>query len=164
MRMLFIVLAKLLGIYEIFVSLVCIVIQISRAVRDHSFSGSLIASYSFYGLGVLLALILIFKAEKIADLVKVPPDTSGSFAFDAHSILRAGLLLIGVAMLMRAVPDMITLAGLTVAVEYASKETQSLIMAGRYDPKLYSSALQALFAGTLLLFANRLAGLLCRAR
>ena len=156
MRTLFIPLAKLLGIYEIFRVLFYTLFIISRAIRSQKFVDTVVTSCPIYAISLVLALILIFKAEKIADILKIPQDKTDSLVFDFHSILRVGLVLIGVAMLMRATPSLIGLAIVMIPVQETGYAYAQL------HHRLYTSILEVVFGGCLVLLANRLAQFLSK--
>lgn len=156
MRTLFIPLAKLLGIYEIFRVLLYTLFIISRAIRSQKFVDTVVTSCPIYAISLVLALILIFKAEKIADILKIPQDKTDSLVFDFHSILRVGLVLIGVAMLMHAIPSLIGLAIVMIPVQETGYPYYQLYH------RLYTSILQVVFGSCLVLLANRLAQFLSK--
>ena len=153
MRTLFIPLAKLLGIYEVFRALSYILVMVSRAIRSGKFIDSVVISCPIYAIGLILALILIFKAEKIADILKIPKDKTDSLVFDLHSILRGGLVLIGIAMFVHAIPILISSA--LVLIPVTVKEAGHVY--ARFYSQLYISTLEVVFGGCLVLLANRLA-------
>lgn len=148
MRTLFIPLAKLLGIFLIFRALPGTLYIISDAIYRQKFAVSIILSCIIYGFSMLLALILIFKTDKIADIVKIPQEKIDSHVFDFHSILRVGLVLIGVAMLVYAVPSLIGWAVVVMA------DQARVIPPYR---QLYTPILRIVFGSCLVLLANRLA-------
>lgn len=162
MRTLFIPLAKLLGIYEVFRALSYILIMISRAIRSGKFIDTVVISCPIYGICLILGLILIFKAERIADIVKIPQDKTDSLVFDFYSILQAGLVLIGVTMLIYAIPSLIqSIVGLVV-VNSVERPELFLYQSRVYTAELSASIMQILFGGCLVLLANRLAQFLSK--
>lgn len=158
MRTLFIPLAKLLGIFLIFRSLSYILFLISSAIRSQKFGDSVIISCSIQAISLLLALVLIFKAERIADILKIPQDKTDSLVFDFHSILRVGLVLIGVAMFIHALPALIGVAIVVIPM----KETGYPY--SRIYHQFYTSILEVVFGGCLVLLANRLAQFLSKSK
>ncbi|MHC4544946.1 MAG: hypothetical protein ACYTDW_10740 [Planctomycetota bacterium] len=158
MRTLFIPLAKLLGIYEIFRALSYILFIISGAIRTEKFDNSLVISFSIHAILLILALILIFKAKKIADVLKIPQDTTDSLVFDFHSMLRAGLVLVGITMFVHAIP--ILFGSALVLIPVPAKEMGHVY--ARYYQQLYISILEVVFGGCLVLLSNRLTRFLNR--
>ncbi len=157
MRTLFIPLAKLLGIFLIFQSLSYVLFIISSAIRSQKFVDAVVIYCPIYAISLVLALILIFKAERIADILKIPQDKTDSLVFDFHSILRVGLVLIGVAMLMHAIPSLIGLAIVMIPAQETGYQYYQL-----YHQQLYTSILEGVFGGCLVLLANRLAQFLSK--
>lgn len=154
MRTLFIPLAKLLGIYEIFRALSYILVMISRAISSGKFVDSVFLSY--YAICLILALVLIFKAEKIADILKIPQDKADSLVFNFHSILRVGLVLIGIVMFIHAIPSLIYLAIVVIPMQETGYPYYQLYH------QLYTSILEGVFGVCLVLLANRLAQFLSK--
>ncbi|MHC4546438.1 MAG: hypothetical protein ACYSYL_18325 [Planctomycetota bacterium] len=107
MRTLFIPLAKLLGIYEVFRAFFYLQIIAPGAILKGKINDALAISFSIQVIFLILALILVFKAEKIADILKIPQDKTDSPVFDFHSMLRAGLVLLGIAIFVQAIPVLI---------------------------------------------------------
>ena len=112
MRKLFIPFAKLLGIYLIYRSLnylVTILYYLFSNIlteQDAVRTGFLYTSIAQI-LFLILALILLFKTEKIADILRLPNDDINLGGIDHYSILHAGLILIGVVMIIYAIPTFI---------------------------------------------------------
>jgi hypothetical protein len=152
MRTLFIPLAKLLGIYEVFRAFFYLQIFAPGAIRRGEISKTLVASFAIQFVFLILALILIVKAEKIADILKIPRDKIDSLEFDFQSILRAGLVLLGIAMFVWAIP---TLIGVALVLIPVPEEEMGLAYA-RYYQQLYTSILSIVFGGCLVLLSNRL--------
>ena len=156
MRTLFIPLAKLLGIYEVFRALNILLAMIYRAIRSGKFIDSVVISCPIYVLYLILGLILIFKAERIADILKIPQDKTDSLVFNFHSILRVGLVLIGIAMLIHAIPSLIGVAVVVIPVQETGYPYSHLYY------RLYTSILEVVFGVCLVLLANRLAQFLSK--
>ncbi len=154
MRTLFIPLAKLLGIFLVFQPLCYIAYMLywvlSRAaVGQESVQSTLVLSFPMYIVGLVLGLILIFKTEKIAAFLKIPPDSAGSIVINSDSVLRVGLMLIGVYTVVQAVP---TLIGALVFILQQTGKTPSV-----YQDKFWTSMLQTVLGISLVLQARRLA-------
>lgn len=159
MRTLFIPLAKLLGIYEIFRSLTYFLVGFFRSIRSETFIDSAVAHSPTLVIVWLLALILIFKAEKIADILRIPRDKTDSLVLDYRSILPVGLVLIGASMFIRAVPTLLpSLVSLAVVIT-SSKPPP-------FNPPIYfqlsNTILRIVLGGCLVLKADRLARLLSK--
>ena len=112
MRTLFIPFAKLLGVYIILRSLFYIgymlyFVFFYATSEQQAYQSMLIFQCLMYAIGLLLALILIFKTEKIADILKIPHDNTDSVVIDSDSVLRIGIILIGVATIIYALPTLI---------------------------------------------------------
>lgn len=164
MRTLFIPLAKLLGIYEIFRGLSYILFIISRAVSRQSLGETVIISCAIHAISLLLAIVLILKAERIADILKIPQDKTDSLVFNADSVLRAGLLLIGIGTLIYAVPFLIrSIIGLAV-VTGAERPEMFQFQRHLYMAELSASILRIVLGGCLVLLANRLAQFLSKSK
>jgi len=154
MRTLFIPFAKLLGVYAIFRPLFYIgyllyVVSFGTISRQEAFHSMLILQCFIHAAGLLLALILIFKTEKIADILKIPHDSTDSVVIDSDSILRIGLVLIGVATIIYALPTLISSAVFILQVEDTIPRV--------YQGRLWSSILQTVFGSFLMLQAHRVA-------
>ena len=112
MRKLFIPLAKLLGIYLLYRPLTHLASILYFLFSDFSsgqqsiWSGILGAVIS-QTLILLLALILLFKTEKIADVVRLPEDDINLASINRYSIFFTGLILIGVVIIICAIPAFI---------------------------------------------------------
>ena len=164
MRTLFIPLAKLLGIYEVFRALSYILLMISRAIRRGKFIDSVVITCPIYGICLILGLILIFKAEKIADILKIPQDKTDSLVFNFYSILRVGLVLIGVTALIYAIPSLIQAIVGLVAVNSVERPELFLYQSRVYTAELSASILRIVLGGCLVLLANRLAQFLSKGK
>lgn len=113
MRTLFIPLAKLFGLYAVFRPLFYIanlvyMFFIRSDIKQGSFRSVFIVS-CMHAAGLLLAFLLIFKTDKVADILKLPEDRTDSIVINSGSILRTGLILIGVAILVFYIPALISL-------------------------------------------------------
>ncbi len=106
-------------------------------------------SFPMQLLALLLGLILIFKTERIAAILKIPHDTANSIVIDSDSVLRIGLLLIGFYVVISAVP---TLIGATIFILQQTGRTP-----GIYQDKFWTSLLQTVLGICLILQAPRLA-------
>lgn len=156
MRILFIPLAKLLGIYEVFRALNFLLAMTYRATSRGKFIDLLISGpiYVFF---LILGLILIFKAERIADILKIPEDKTDSLVFNFQSILQVGLVLIGVTVLIYAIPSLIGfIVGLVTAVSVKQPEVY-LYQRRVYIAEISASILRIVFGGCLVFLANGLA-------
>ncbi|MHC4111096.1 MAG: hypothetical protein ACYSUY_08470 [Planctomycetota bacterium] len=156
MRTLFIPLAKLLGIYEVFRALNFLLVMIYRAISRGTFIDSVVISCPIYVFFLILGLILIFKAERIADILKIPQDKTDSLVFNFHSILRVGLVLIGITVLVYAIPSLIgSIVGLVVVVNAERLEIYQY-QRRLYTAELSASILRIVFGGCLVFLANGL--------
>jgi hypothetical protein len=155
MRTLFIPLAQLLGIFLVFRPL-CYIAYIlywllSRAAvgKEPVLESAFILALPMHIVGLLLGLLLIFKTEKIAAVLKIPCDTTSSIMIDSDSVLRVGLVLIGVYTVVQAAP---TLIGAVVFILQQAGKTP-----GIYQDKFWTSMLQTVLGISLVLQARRLA-------
>ncbi|MHC4641104.1 MAG: hypothetical protein ACYS32_05620 [Planctomycetota bacterium] len=159
MRTLFIPLAKLLGIYEIFRSLTYFLIGVFRSIRNERFIDIVIVDSPTLVIIWLLALILIFKAEKIADILRIPQDKTDSLVLDYRSILPVGLVLIGASMFIRTIPTLLP-SLISLAIEITSSKPTM------FNPPVYFqlsiTILRIVLGGCLVLKADRLAQLLSK--
>lgn len=109
MRKLFIPLAKLLGIYLLYRPLTYMASIVYYLFSDFSsgvqsiWSG-ILYTVIFQILTLLLALILLFKTEKIAGIVRLPEDDLNLVSIDRYSIFHTGLILIGIGAIIYAIP------------------------------------------------------------
>jgi len=110
----FLVGGKLLGILCVYWALLTIPqIGFATAVlsRQPSVPGAgasevvLLGAYLSFVASLLLGLLLLFKTERLAQLLKVPVDTTNDSPPSTESILRTGLVLVGVYILIGAVPE-----------------------------------------------------------
>lgn len=159
MRTLFIPLAKLLGIFIVFRPFCYIVYMLywvlSRAaVGQEPVESAFILSFPMHVVALSLGLLLIFKTEKIAAVLKIPCDTANPIMIDSDSGLRVGLVLIGVYTVVQAVP---TLIGALVFILQQSGKTP-----GIYQDKFWTSMLQTVLGICLVFRAPRLAEFLCK--
>lgn len=153
MRTLFIPLAKLLGIYAVFQASSYILLTITQAISIGKFIDSGVISYLIYSLCLMLGLILIFKTERVADVLKMPQDKTDSLIFDFHSMLRVGLVLIGVNVLIYAIP---TFLGSIVGPVFYTRRP--------YTVEVFPPLIRIVFGGCLVLLSNRLAGFLSKSK
>ncbi len=113
MRKLFIPLAKLLGLFLIIRPASYLVFDIVYLPLLMFFPGRknawpmILLSCVFYFVGLFLALILIFKTEKIADIVGLPNYNDELIGIDFSTILRIGMILIGIGTIIYAAPTFI---------------------------------------------------------
>ncbi|HUV67251.1 MAG TPA: hypothetical protein VMW24_25400 [Sedimentisphaerales bacterium] len=154
MRTLFTPLAKLLGIFLAFRPFCYIAYmlywRLSRAaVGQDPVQSAFMLSFPMHIVGLLLGLLLIFKTEKIAAILKIPCDTTNSIMIDSDSVLRVGLVLIGVYTVVQAAP---TLIGAIVFILQQAGKTP-----GIYQDKFWTSMLQTVLGICLVLQAHRLA-------
>lgn len=113
MRKLFIPLAKLLGLFLIIrpasylaYDIVYLPLLMFFPGRENAWP-TILLSCVFYLVGLFLALILIFKTEKIADIVGLPDDNDDLFGIDFSTILRIGMILIGLGTIIYVAPTFI---------------------------------------------------------
>lgn len=154
MRTLFNLLAKLLGIFLVFrpscyMAYMLFLLSLRADARHESAQWTFMLSFPMHLVGLLLGLILIFKTERIAAILKIPHDTANSIVIDCDSVLRVGLLLIGFYVVINAVP---TLIGATIFILQQTGKTPSI-----YRDKFWTSLLQTVLGICLVLQAHRLA-------
>lgn len=142
MRKLFIPLAKILGIYLLYRPLTHLTSIVYFLFSDFSPESQSIWSGILYTiisqvLIALLALILLFKTEYIADVVRLPDDDINLAALDRYSIFYTGLIIIGVVIIICAIP-----AFLGTFVAYLKYRDIT-------PPSLYYQALEKMISSTL---------------
>jgi hypothetical protein len=158
MRKLFIPLAKLLGIFLIIRPASYLVFDIVYLPLLMFFPGrenawpTVLLSCAFYLVGLFMALILIFKTNKIADIVGLPNDNEELIGIDFHTILRIGMILIGVGTTIYVAPTFIGSI-----VGYFSLRYNAII-GYNYQvlEKIASSMLQAIFGIGLVFMSNQI--------
>lgn len=114
MRNLFLVGAKLLGIFFFFWAITAFSQVISglaafryTAETEHAGIWPYVAALIFsFLLNLGLGIILVFSTEKIADILKIP-DAASDTAATFSQYVRIGIVLIGVYILSVAAPDVI---------------------------------------------------------
>ena len=158
MRKLFIPLAKLLGIFLIIRPASYLVFDIVYLPLLMFFPGrenswpTILLSCAFNFVGLLLALILIFKTEKIADIVGLSDDNDELIGIDFSTILRIGMILIGIGTIIFAAPTFIGSI-----VSYINLRYNVML---RYNhqvlEKIASSMLQAIFGIGLVFMSNQI--------
>ena len=159
MRKLFIPLAKLLGIFLIIRPVSYLVFDIVYLPLLIFFPGrektwpTVLLSCAFYLVGLFMALILIFKTDRIADIVGLPNDNDDLFGIDFSAIIRIGMLLIGVGTIIYMAPTFIGSI-----VGYFSLRYNAII-GYNYQvlEKIASSMLQTIFGIGLVLLSYPLA-------
>jgi hypothetical protein len=161
MRTLFIPLAKLLGIYEIFWALTGVLRVTYHAISGPNFSGAVFTACGIYSISVVPAVLLIWKAEAIADILRLPGDETERLSFDFDSVLRAGLLLIGVAVLISGLPVLV-MCLITLPAMISADEPGMFVFRRSYTGQLYSSIVKIAIGFGLIFFHNQLAQLLGR--
>ncbi len=165
MRTLFIPLAKLLGIYEIFWALTGVLRVVHQAISGSNFdidiSGAVLRACGIYSISVVPAVLLIWKAEAIADILRLPGDEVKILSFDFDSVLRTGLLLIGVAVLISGLPVLV-MCLITLPAMISSNEPEMFVFRRSYTGQLYSSIVRIAIGFGLIFFHNQLAQLLGR--
>jgi len=112
MRKLFIPLAKLLGLFVIirpasYLVFDIVYLPLSMFIGRQNAWPTILLSCAFYLVGLFLALILIFKTEKIADIVGLPDDNEELTGIDFSTILRIGMILIGLGTTIYTAPTFI---------------------------------------------------------
>ena len=113
MKNLFIVGSKLLGIICVYWALITIpqIVFATALLSDKpSPPGSvppevaiLIALIAVLA-SILLAILLLFKTDRLAQFLKIPSDTTLASAANSELIIRVGLVLIGIYILIDAIP------------------------------------------------------------
>ena len=115
MKNLFIVGSKLLGILFVYWALIIIPqIGFVTTVLSEQPSGSpgsvppevmLLTVFMAFITSILLAALLLFKTERLSQFLKVPSDETSILKLSFESIIRLGLVLIGVYILIDAMPE-----------------------------------------------------------
>jgi hypothetical protein len=156
MRTLFVPLAKLLGIYQIFQSLSYTLFVLIRVISRQTVTPGMTVSALVQVISLLLALLLIVKTERIADLLGIPKDKAGAPGLDFDSVLRAGFLLMGAAMLIYAVPALVSaVIGLVLVAAAPDKPGMSQFQNRVYLTELCRPILEIVLGCLLVLKTNR---------
>ena len=154
MRKLFIPLAKLLGIYLLYHPVAYFI-----SMLYYFFSGALseqngVWAILLFNLAVQIlilffTLILLFKTERIADIVRLPDDDINLTSIDRYLILHTGLILIGVVIFIYGIT--VFLASALNCLRYRDiAET----LYYQEQQRLLSSILRAIL-GIILIFKSR---------
>lgn len=112
MRRLFVVLGKLLGILAVYWALIIIpqvafAISILGAESEVPPIVTLVSMLVAFFASLCLGILLLFKTETIATFLRIPPDTENATA-SPDALLQTGLILIGVYMLVNALPQFLS--------------------------------------------------------
>ncbi len=154
MRNLFIPLAKLLGIYLLYRPLTYLASIVyyffsSFSSEQQSILSGILYTFIFQILSLLLALILLFKTEKLADFLRLPDDDINLVGIDRYTILRTGLILIGIGTIIYAIPVIIGSA----VTYFNYKDVAPMSLYYQELEKMVSSILQAIL-GIFLVFKS----------
>ena len=111
MRNLFLAGAKLLGILALYWAILIIPqIGFFLSVRTTMSEGNYSGTWLFSGivlsfiLPLIFGLILIFRTEKIADILKIKESKEQEFKSKQDDILRIGIILVGIFLVASAIP------------------------------------------------------------
>lgn len=115
MRGLFIVGAKLLGIYLLYWAIMSILVSISFLLHASS-GGTPFSSELFektivlmnFSIVLIFVFVLLFKTEWLADKIKLPGDSLGHTAVVTSANLRLGIVFIGIYIFVTHIGGLIT--------------------------------------------------------
>ena len=115
MRKLFIPLAKLLGIFMIIRPLSHLINMsffaiLSFFTEQESARSAFLYAFILNVVSLFLALVLLFKTETVADILRLPDDNTNLVGINRYTILRIGLILIGFWTITYAIPILISSA------------------------------------------------------
>ena len=112
MRNIFLAGAKLLGILGLYWAILIIpqigfFLGIQNPINEEYYSISWIFSgiFLYFLLSLVFGLILIFRTEKIADMLKIKEPEKQEFKPKADDMLRIGIILVGIFLLASAIPE-----------------------------------------------------------
>ena len=112
MRNIFLAGAKLLGILGLYWAILIIpqigfFLGIQTPMSEDNYSGAWIFSaiLLYFLLAFSFGLILIFRTEKIADLLKINEPEEQEFKPKADDMFRIGIILVGIFLLASAIPE-----------------------------------------------------------
>ena len=112
MRNLFLVGAKLLGILGLYWAILIIpqigfFLGANAQMNEGNFSGAWMFSgiLLYFLLAFAFGLILIFRTEKIADLLKIKESEVQEIMPKTDDMLRIGIILVGIFLLASAIPE-----------------------------------------------------------
>ncbi len=114
MRKMFIVLGKLLGLVVLYWTLLAL-LRLGLAVQSWlsaDYGGSwriswVVAPAVYFALSLILALLLMFKTEKLADSLRLKGDEEPGKATSTHDMFVTGSALIGLYLLVAAIPSLV---------------------------------------------------------
>ncbi len=154
MRKLFIPLAKLLGIYLFYRSLISLASLLYYLFSNFFSEQDTIRSNIIYTiiiqiLSLLIAVILLFKTKRIADIIHLPDDDINLAGTDHYSILHTGLILIGVVIVIYGITIFL---GSVVAFFYY-RDTEAPRLFYQILQRMVTSILKAIL-GIILVFKS----------
>jgi len=113
MRNIFLAGAKLLGILGLYWAILIIpqigfFLGIQNPINEEYYSISWIFSgiFLYFLLSLVFGLILIFRTEKIANMLKIKEGEEQEFKPNADNMLRIGIILVGIFLLASAIPKL----------------------------------------------------------
>jgi hypothetical protein len=112
MRNLFLAGGKLLGILGLYWAILIITqigfffgIQSDISKNYYSMAWMFSGFLLYFLLALVFGLILIFRTEKIADMLKIKEPEKQEFKPKADDMLRIGIILVGIFLLASAIPE-----------------------------------------------------------
>ncbi|MBN2181202.1 MAG: hypothetical protein JW715_04750 [Sedimentisphaerales bacterium] len=155
MRKLFIPLAKLLGIFMLirpvsYLAYSFYIVFLSFFHEEEYVWSVFLVSSVLHTFSLFLALILIFKTEKVTDILRLPEDNTNLVGFDRYTILRIGLILIGFGTIIYAIPILIR----SVIAHVMYRNITSSIIHYQELEEISSSMVRTLL-GTCLVFLSK---------
>lgn len=154
MRKLFIPFAKLLGIYLFYRSLNYMVSLIYFVFSGHPSTQQPIWLNFLYSsasqlLSLLLALLLLFKTERVADIIRLPDDDTNLVGTDRCSILRTGLILIGLVLVIYGITGFLAF----IVVCFSYRDTATTMLYNQVLQRIVSSIFRTV-PGLILVFKS----------
>ncbi len=155
MRNLFLAGAKILGLLSIFWSISYIpsigwaIVQ-ARTGTMSANAGAILNVYLGFAVLIIFGLILLFRTEKLATLLKVREESEKEIKLPASEILRIGFIFIGIYFLGKAIPEFFK----TFYILSKSSEFTGGFEKNRYISELISSIFK-IGLGSWLTFASR---------
>jgi hypothetical protein len=162
MKSLFLVLGKLLGLLCLYWAVLAIPQLLTYAFIDIS-PGPLPAFVMraiLISVGLLsilgscfLGVWLVFKTQRLADILRIPADAGGLPSFESESLLHVGIVLVGVYSLIVTLPELARL--LLQSSQYAN-----FFRSAHFTGSLAEDVLRLALALYLVMFPRHVMGML----
>ncbi len=155
MKNLFLAGAKIIGLLSIFWAISFIpsigwaIVQ-ARTGSMSANAGAILNIYIEFAFLIVFGLLLLFRTEKLATLLKIKEESEIEIKLPASEILRIGFIFIGIYMLGKAIPEFFK----TFYILSKSSEFTGGFEKNRYISELISSIVK-IGLGSWLTFASR---------